>query len=72
MVITVLTRNQVTEKSVRGFESHPLRQKTLGIPQFLRNALFFMCVQKRPDFSLLLTALESQLPQNYGLLALAQ
>ena len=43
----------VEPSGFRGFESHRFRQKTIGIPQFLRNALFFMCVQKRLVFSLL-------------------
>ncbi len=45
----------VEPSGFRGFESHRFRQKTIGIPQSLRNALFFMCVQKRLVFSLLLT-----------------
>ena len=43
----------VEPSGFRGFESHRFRQKTIGIPQSLRNALFFMCVQKRPVFYLL-------------------
>ena len=39
-------------KPVRGFKSLLLRQKTRGFPQFLREAAFFLCVQKRLVFRL--------------------
>ena len=36
VVITALTRNQVVARAARGFESHPVRQKSAAIQTELR------------------------------------
>ncbi len=55
MVITGLTRNQLYRLRYRGFESHPLRQKSgllFGKPDFLlyNSALYAVKPKKLIDF----------------------